>query len=191
MPSRFLLSAIVRTVQTLAILGVSLCMTAEDGAAQTVEERLASLETRVAELEARVMTIEGGDREAVPTRTVVTSEFPITARVLDKRFNEGRIQNYLMFELEFQSTLQQPVIAFTGVVIFRDLGDRELLRLNITSNEQLDAGEAVSWFGGIAYDPERDGHVRMRDIPQEGLRLHFDLDAVTYANGIRETFTIR
>lgn len=191
MPSRFLLSAIVRTIQTLALWGVSVCMTVGDGVAQTIEERLASLETRVAELEARLMTVEGRDREAAPTRTVVTSEFPISARVLDKRFNEGRIQDYLMFELEFQSTLPQPVIAFMGVAIFRDLVDRELLRLNITSNERLGAGEAVSWFGGIAYDPERDGHVRMRDVPQEGLRLHFDLDAVTYANGIRETFTIR
>jgi uncharacterized coiled-coil protein SlyX len=166
-------------------------MTVGDGVAQTVEERLASLETRVAELEARLMTVEGGDREAAPTRTVVTSEFPITARLLDKRFNEGRIQNYLMFELEFQSALQQPIIAFTGVAIFRDVAERELLRLNVTSDERLDAGEAISWFGGIAYDPERDGHTRMREVPREGLRLHFDLDAVTYANGMRETFTIR
>jgi hypothetical protein len=181
----------MRAAPILGLAAASVCSTPDESVAQTTEERLAALEARVAELEARLRDFEGGSGGVTIGETVVTGESPITARLLDKHFNEGRIQDYLMFELGFSSALHQPVIAFTGVVIFTDLFDQEILRLNITSDERLGAGETVSWVGGIGYDSGRGGHVRLRNVRPSELRLRFNLDAVTYENGIRETFRLR
>jgi hypothetical protein len=175
----------------MGFAAASVCLATDEGVAQTVEERITALEARVAELEARLRDFESGSRGVTSGETIVTGESPITARLLDKHFNEGRIQDYLMFELAFSSALHQTVIAFNGVVIFTDLFDQEILRLNITSDERLGVGESVSWVGGIGYDSGRGSHVRLRNVRPSELRIRFNLDAVTYDNGMRETFRLR
>lgn len=158
--------------------------------AQSVDDRIAALEMRVAQLEARLNALD-----ASPARTVAgpaaVGGGPINVRVVEKFFTDGRVQDFIRLVLEFSSALGQPVRSFDGVAIFRNATGQEIFRLGVTADLELDPGESGRWRGGIGFNPEIEGHVRLRDIPQHELSVEFRLGGVTYTSGLREDFSNR
>jgi hypothetical protein len=177
------------TSRLLAPLALAAILTIPAGA-QSVDARIAALEMRVAQLEARLNALDAVPATAV-ARPVAVGGSPIHARLVEKFFTDGRVQDFIRLVLEFGNTLQQPVRSFDGVAIFTNASGREIFRLDVTADIELEPGETDHWRGGIGFDPEIEGHVLLRDIPQHELSVEFRLGSVTYASGLREDFSNR
>ena len=168
-----------------------------------------SLRARVIELERRVLSLEEAIATLVgtaspvpeptttaspvpePTTTTVQgdeSEIPIQISLVKKGFSDGRIEDNITLEFLFQSSLAKDVRAFTGVVVFQDLFERDIMRVNLTVEDGLTAGGAATWEGAIDYNQFMDSHQRLRTVDQADLITKFELQAVIFTDGTRRSF---
>ncbi len=126
-----------------------------------------------------------------PTTTTVQgdeSEIPIQISLVKKDFSEGRIEDRITLEFLFQSSLAKDVRAFTGVVVFQDLFERDIMRVNLTVEDGLTAGGTATWEGAIDYNQFMDRHQRLRTVDQADLITKFELQAVIFTDGTRRSF---
>ena len=168
-----------------------------------------SLRARVIELERRVLSLEEAIATLVgtaspvpeptttaspvpePTTTTVQgdeSEIPIQISLVKKGFSDGRIEDNITLEFLFQSSLAKDVRAFTGVVVFQDLFERDIMRVNLTVEDGLTAGGTATWEGAIDYNQFMDRHQRLRTVDQADLITKFELQAVIFTDGTRRSF---
>jgi hypothetical protein len=160
---------------------------------KSLEARIEALEARVKEIEQR---IEGPSRAAGAgrvARPLAVDESPIAVQLAGKDFLEGdlltgQVGDRLAVELEFTSRIDKPVRAFTGVVVFRDLFDQEVLRAGVTCAEELKPHQSIRWRGILGYQPFDEKHRRLRGLGVKDLRTDFVLERVIYADGSRDVF---
>ncbi len=184
-------TAPTRFLKWLLVIAAALMALAGPAGAQGQE----SLEHRVAQLEARVRTLEATlahltvtDTERPATQRVRANGSPVSVRLISKRFHPGQYDSQILFELAFTSALPKAAHAFTGVVVFQDLFDRDIMRVNITVENPVVPGGSVRWSGGVDYNQLTANHQRLRSIPQSGLRTKFELEQVIYQDGTRQRF---
>jgi hypothetical protein len=150
------------------------------------------VEQKVAEIEARL-----DDRTAGAVATVApvaAKESPITVSLVDKMFQEadpaaGQGSDRIILGFEVKSSLEQPVRAFTGTVIFNDLFDREVLRGQLTDEDGLKPGRPVTRQAWIQYQQFDEKHRRLRSIEAKDLTSTFVLERVIYKDGSRAAFS--
>jgi hypothetical protein len=160
---------------------------------KSIEARVEALEARVKELEQR---IEGPSRAGAPgkaARPLAVDDSPIRVQLAAKDFYEGdlltgQVGDRLAVELEFTSALDKAVRAFTGVVVFRDLFDQEVLRAGVTCAEELKPHQSARWRGILGYQPFDEKHRRLRALGVKDLRTDFVVERVIYADGSRDVF---
>ncbi len=156
---------------------------------QVAEDRVAELEARVAALEealARLSTPTPGLALEVPP-TTENGAATILIGLVSKTFLDG-IQDQIQFEFRFTSRLDNPVRAFTGVVVLQDLFERDIMRVTLTVEEPLRPGGTVTWEGGIRYNQFTGSHQRLRSIAPSDLVTKFELETVIFQDGTRESF---
>ena len=156
---------------------------------QVTEDRVAELEARVAALEealARLSTPAPGASAAPPTTE--NGVAPILIRLVRKTFLDG-IQDRIQFEFAFTSNLDNPVGAFTGVVVLQDLFERDIMRITVTVEEPLQPGGTVTYEGGIDYNQFMASHQRLNSIAPADLVTKFELETVIFQDGTRESFS--
>ena len=113
---------------------------------------------------------------------------PIGARGVTKTFRDGDFQDYMRFEFAFTSNLDNPVRAFTGVVVLQDLFERDIMRVTLTVEQLLRPRGTVTYEGGIRYNQFMDSHQRLNSISQSDLVTKFELETVIFQDGTRESF---
>jgi hypothetical protein len=94
----------------------------------------------------------------------------------------------MRFEVAFTSNLDNPVRAFTGVVVLQDLFERDIIRVTVTVEEPLQPGGTVTYEDGVEFNQFMDSHQRLRNIPQSDLITIFELETVIFQDGTRESF---
>ncbi len=157
---------------------------------QVAEDRVAELEARVAALEealARLSTPTPGVALVVPP-TTENRVAPILIGLVRKTFFDG-IQDQIQFEFRFTSRLDNPVRAFTGVVVLQDLFERDIMRVTLTVEEPLRPRGTVTYEGGIDYNQFMDSHQRLNSIAPSDLVTKFELEMVIFQDGTRESFS--
>ena len=155
---------------------------------QVTEDRVAELEARVAALEEALARLSiPAPGVAVAPRTTENGVAPILIGLVRKTFLDG-IQDRIQFEFAFTSNLDNPVRAFTGVVVLQDLFERDIVRVNLTVEEPLRPGGTVTYEGGIRYNQFVDSHQRLRSIAPSDLVTKFELERVIFQDGTRESF---
>lgn len=159
---------------------------------ETLEERVAMLEAKVEEIEQRLLKLEGLVEKEEPKRVEV-AESPISVTLVSKSFREadfvaGRFDDQIIFSFDFTNHLKKDIRAFVGIIVFKDLFEREIIRVSLTIEESIKAGDTIRWQGVIEYDPFRDAHRRLREIDTENLLVEFILEQVIYTDGTREIF---
>lgn len=185
----------MRTKQSLfiLILIVSFMVAIHAMAQSTVEERLTALERKVAELESQLNSLtQPAPGIQVPLRTNIAHD-PITLQLMRKSyvpsdFNNGRYEDQITLEFALTNNLTKPVRAFTGIVIFQDLFERDIMHVNLTVEKTVAPGENVTWSGGIEYNQFINEHQRLRSISQQDLVVKFQITSVIYTDGTRESF---
>jgi len=157
-----------------------------------------SLAARVEALEARVQQLEkrldaGGGVTGGMAPRISMDESPVTVKLISKSFHEGdlltgEVGDRIGLELEFTSDLTKPVRAFTGVVMFRDVFDREVLRASLTCGEPMRPRQSIKWVGMLGYQQFDENHRRLRNLGVKELETDFVLERVIYADGSRAVF---
>ncbi len=159
-----------------------------DAAAQEpLEARVARLEARVQALENALARLTGTAGAAQPTAGQ-PDRSPIMVTLTGKEFYSGSPQDQILLRLQFRNGLAKAVRAFTGHVVFEDLFGREILRVSVTVEEQVNSGGVVGWSGGIDYRSSVPEHERLRTIEANALTTRFIVDMVVYPDGTRERF---
>ena len=136
---------------------------------QTPEE----LSRRIGELEARVAALEAMLRATPPTEQpdvppvppeldiAPSGMLPVSLVLVSKDYVDGRYEDRIAFSLAITNLGQKPVRAFTGAVAFQDLFERDIMRVSLTIEEDMQPGEVVTWDGGIDYNQFMDTHQRL------------------------------
>lgn len=161
--------------------------------APTLEERIRALEARVGELEQRLGRAAQGAERPGHRKVARPDESPISVRLTRKEFREedllsGEVGEKLMFDLDFTSSLDRPIRAFSGSVVFRDVLDREVLRASLTCAQDLKPHETVRWRGTLRYQQFDEKHRRLRSLEIGELETDFILERVSYSDGSRDVF---
>lgn len=119
---------------------------------------------------------------------------PISMRLLRKEFadNElqttGTFQDYINFYVQVTNNTNKDIRAFTGMIHFRDLFDRDIFAGELTYEEGLDAGATVEWARGIEYNQFIASHERLKDIALSDVSVVFDTQQILFSDGTRTSY---
>lgn len=92
------------------------------------------------------------------------------------------------FTLEFTNTLGKDMRAFDGVIIFTDLLDNPIKRLNLAYTKPINIYETVRWSGEMDYNQFMDSDRALRSKDLSDLNINLKLRKVLYADGSKEEF---
>src|SRR4028118_734976 len=106
---------------------------------------------------------------------------PILSELVSKTFrkaniNAGEFQDKIEIEIRFENETGKNLKAFTGVIKFIDLFDKEIYQATMTYEEGLDAGEGVNYEGILEFNQFMDDMVRLRDAKTENVRAVFETE---------------
>jgi hypothetical protein len=105
-------------------------------------------------------------------------------KLTGKRVFEANYSNHLGFNLLLTNHTEKDIKAVQGVCIFSDLFDQEILRLNLTLEENVPAGQSVK---NNDYSMELNQfmaeHNRLRTIEMENLKMRFEAQAIIFKDG--------
>lgn len=159
---------------------------------KSLVQRVSLLEARVTELESRFASPEEPTGKIKPKQTEVNPP-AISIKLLSKTFhradyNAGDSGDRIELSFEFSNHLQKDIRAFIGTVVFKDLFDRDILRVGVSEEEGVRAGGTTVWRGGIEYNQFMNEHSRLLTVNNEDLQVSFILQQVIYRDGTREVF---
>ena len=162
----------------------------------SLENRISFLEAKVKELELRLSQIES------PTPAVSPSSPPNPTNALNKLvsitlisknfhqadYNAGDSGDRINFTFQFANHLKKDIRAFTGVIVFKDLFEKVILKMGFTDESGIRANSPSEWKGGMEYNQFTDEHRRLLNIARSDLIVEFVLNQVIYTDGTREAF---
>ena len=152
--------------------------------------RLSRLEERVDSLEQILQRISPTPDSRQPATRIGSSErsSPLQIELLTKRLTKRSYDDIISLSFRFTSHLDKEIRAFTGIVVFQDLFDRDIMRVNLTVEKRIPPGGTATWEGGVDYNQFISEHQRLASINQDDLKTTFELEMVMYTDGTREEF---
>jgi hypothetical protein len=100
----------------------------------------------------------------------------------------GDFEDDITLRYSFKNLSDKDIRAFDGSITFTDLLDNRILGSSIAINEVVKAGDTLNWSGGIKYNQFMDDHQRLRNEPQENLKIVFVPKKVLFTDGTVKTF---
>lgn len=177
------------TLRLLPLIGLLAIPIPNPLSAQTdLEAKVRELETRIADLEGALAAIIGADIGSPIAESDSAGTSPIPISLLRKQFNSEGIQDRIEFEFAFENHLEKAVRAFTGMVVFQDLFERDVMRVRVTVEDPVEVNAVVMWEGGIDLNQFMDPHRRLPGMALEDIVTKFELDMVIFQDGTRRTF---
>lgn len=162
-------------------------------------ERLEQLEKRMEMLE-NIQSSIGNSNETIRSMEQraegINKDSPsITIELVKKNYHEanydeGDSGDRIDFIFRFTNHFPKDIRAFTGVVILRDLFDRDILRIKLTNEETVQSQKSVDWKGGIEYNQFMSEHQRLFSIAQNDLSVGFVLQHIIYTDGSKQSFDL-
>jgi hypothetical protein len=105
-------------------------------------------------------------------------------KLTGKRVFEANYSNHLGFNLLLTNHTEKDIKAVQGVCIFSDLFDQEILRLNLTLEENVPAGQSVKNYDySMELNQFMAEHNRLRTIEMENLKMRFEAQAIIFKDG--------
>jgi len=105
-------------------------------------------------------------------------------KYIPKDYDVNRYNDYCNFEFEYKNNSKKDIRAFTGVVIFSDIFDREFFRVGLTVDSSISAGKTVTDSDkSIELNQFSDEHKQLINTKMENLRVGFDPRSIMFADG--------
>lgn len=162
-----------------------------------IAERLVQLEKRMEVLEKTLSNTEKSDEIAHSRETKIESkekESPlISIELVKKNYHKATYTavdsgDRIDFVFRFTNHLMKDIRAFTGAVFFRDLFERNILRVDLTNEQMVQPKGSIDWRGGIEFNQFDSDHQRLLTVDQKDLSVDFVVQHIIFADGSRQSF---
>lgn len=157
------------------------------------DERLLSIERRLDRLE-KIVGVEG--KSKTPTKATVKKndrQEPLAVELVEKGFHQmdvmnGDGENRITFTLSIKNKLDRGIRAFTGILIFNDLFDREILSSPMTVDDAIGANGEVSWQGGLPYNQFMTSNSTLLAKDKADIHIAFKVSQIIFDDGSKQSF---
>ncbi len=109
----------------------------------------------------------------------------IELKYVPKDSSANRYSEGLRATLLYKNKSDKDIRAFTGYTVFKDLFDREFLRLRLSYEKTLKAGEEIRDKRYIEINEFKDSHRKLRDTELENMKVDFELEAIILTDGTK------
>lgn len=110
----------------------------------------------------------------------------IRVRVLPVGTMESRFSplQIIRFGFTYENLGQTDIRAFTGVVQFNDIFDREIMKLRLTNDEFIPAGQFITDSEkGMGVNQFLDDHVQLAGTELHNLIVHYEPESIIFSDG--------
>jgi hypothetical protein len=119
-------------------------------------------------------------------RKIVTVALTGT-NLLPKNYDLSRYSPVYQLMLVIENKSDRDIRGVKGTVIFRDLFDDEILRLGLSLDKAVAAGEKKTISGyGLEINQFMDNHVKLASTDYKDLKFEFVPEAIVFADGTTE-----
>jgi hypothetical protein len=114
----------------------------------------------------------------------------ISVRLLDKRFDDTDIQEYIWFDIEFTAAgLDKPARAIKGTLILQDLFGEPQMYIGWTIDEPLQPGQVfVEKGSGFRFNRFMEEHQWVLATSLDNMTASFAVESILYTDGTRRDF---
>jgi len=112
--------------------------------------------------------------------------FPVTLN--EKELQKSNYIDYIAFSITIDNTLDRPIKAFEGRILFRDVLGKLVLGANMSYRDGLAAKGRTIWSGTIRYNQFMSSHKEFIDLDKDQLIPEMIIEKVAYEGGTIEEF---
>lgn len=108
--------------------------------------------------------------------------------VFNKGFHEKDVENgdfedYITFSVAIQNKSTKDIRAITGQLVFNDLFDKTIKRINITNDTGVKAGQTLKYGSGMDYNQFMDEDQLLRSKSLDNMKIVWMPEKVLFADG--------
>lgn len=118
-------------------------------------------------------------------RNEVSSEISesLTFAVTEKGFTESDYQKYITFTCTFKNKTERDILGVKGLVIFYDIFDDEIKRLNLSFDEGIKANQTVNYFAGTDYNQFVSEDKKLKNTELDKLKVIWEPQQLIFSDG--------
>jgi len=111
----------------------------------------------------------------------------ITMRIVRKHVFKANYSEHLGMEFTYTNNSQKTIKAFTGIMHFKDVFDREILKVSLTVDDFIiKPGQTVTDKSkSLELNKFNDVHNRLKTINLDSLKLDFEVTGILFSDGTR------
>lgn len=107
----------------------------------------------------------------------------LTVTIFDKGFYKVNYQDYITYKFAFENKSQKDITAFTGQLMFTDLFDKEIKKINLTYDDGVKAGSIVNYDATTEYNQFMDGDQLLKSKSLDKIKLVWTPEKILFADG--------
>lgn len=107
----------------------------------------------------------------------------LTVTIFKKGFSEYDYDEYITMTFAFQNKTDKAIRAFTGVMVFNDLFDKEIKKLNLTYDDGVPASGRKNWPAQMDYNQFRDEDTSLKNKDLADIKLVWKPEKIIFTDG--------
>ena len=132
------------------------------------------------EAEQKILAEKAEREEAEKTQRLSEA---LTVTVFNKNFIELDYEEYITLQFAFQNNTEKDILAFTGIMIFNDLFNKEIKKLSLTYDDGIRANSTVHWDATTDYNQFRDSDKALRNKELSKIKLVWIPEKIIFKDG--------
>ena len=150
---------------------------AEKEAQEAVEaEELAKQEALAKKIEDERQAALAEARKALTMAVSDMTFVPSNARA-------GRYQDSFSLSIALQNNTEKDMSGIKGTVVFADMFDDEIKRVNLSVDDSIAAGQAIRWEGNLGYNQFMDNDVKLRNTELAKMKISWEPEVYLFTDG--------
>lgn len=107
----------------------------------------------------------------------------LTVSCFDKGFTKYNYQEYITYKFAFENKTDKDITAFTGMIIFNDLFDKEITKFSMTYDESVPSGQRKTWNTGTDYNQFKNNDVAMKNKSLDKMKMIWKPEKILFTDG--------
>lgn len=104
----------------------------------------------------------------------------VEVELVNKALVAGDYGDQISFEIKFHNLSGRKIRAIKGDLVFLDLFDAEVFRIEATINKMIDPGNFSVWIGGFSCNQFMPNHIHFAQFKTEDLQLYLDDEKILF-----------